>query len=71
MHINHQKVCKQNHGSSAYTQHWVLYTWNELIMSISQIAQEADLVEEVEDSSNSGKIYMTGQPKGPCTKFNV
>ncbi len=27
----------QNPGSSAYTQHWVLYTWDELIMSISQV----------------------------------
>ena len=24
-------------GSSAYTQHWVLYPWDELIISISQV----------------------------------
>ncbi len=41
----------QNPGSSAYTQHWVLYTWDELIMSISQIGKplhefEEDLFEE-------------------------
>ncbi len=27
----------QNPGFSAYTQHWVLYTWDELITSISQV----------------------------------
>ncbi len=27
----------QNPGSSAYTQHWVLYPWDELIISISQV----------------------------------
>ncbi len=27
----------QNPSFSAYTQHWVLYTWDELMMSISQV----------------------------------
>ncbi len=41
----------QNPGFSAYTQHWVLYTWDELIMSISQVGKplhefEEDLFEE-------------------------
>ena len=48
---------------------WVFYTWDDLIMSISQVAQEAVLVEEVEDSSNSGKMYMTGQPKDVGSYF--
>ncbi len=29
----------QNPGSSTYTQQWVLYTWDELILSISQVAK--------------------------------
>ena len=29
----------QNPGSSAYTQHWVLYNQDELIMSISQVGK--------------------------------
>ncbi len=41
----------QNTGSLAYTQHWVLYTWDELIMSISQV--EEPLHELEEDLSRS------------------
>ena len=29
----------RNPGSSAYTQHGVLYTWDRLIMSISQVGK--------------------------------
>ena len=36
----------QNLGSSAYTQQWVLYTWDELIMSISQVGK---LLHELEE----------------------
>ncbi len=32
-------IYTQNPGSSAYTQHWVLYTWDQLIMSISQVGK--------------------------------
>ncbi len=36
----------QNPGFSAYTQHWVLYTWYELIMSISQVCKPLHEFEE-------------------------
>ena len=32
-HTTHRILAPQ----PAYTQHWVLYTWNELIMSISKV----------------------------------
>ncbi len=41
----------QNPGFSTYTQHWVLYTWDELIMSISQVGKP--LHEFKEDLSRS------------------
>ncbi len=45
----------QNPGSSAYTQHWVLYTWDLLIMSISQVVKP--LHEFEEDFSRSYLIW--------------
>ena len=36
----------QNPGSSVYTQHWVLYTWDEHIMSISQVGKPIHEFEE-------------------------
>ncbi len=42
-------------GSSAYTQHWVLYAWNELIMSISQVGKPPHGFEE--DLSRSYLIW--------------
>ncbi len=39
-------TCTQNPGFSAYTQHWVLYTWDELIMSISQVGKPLHEFEE-------------------------
>ena len=44
----------QNPGFSAYTQHWVLYTWDELIMSISQVGKPLHELEE--DLSRSSLI---------------
>ena len=32
--------------SSAYTQHWVLHTWDELIMGISQVGRPLHEFEE-------------------------
>ncbi len=46
----------QNPGFSAYTQHWVLYTWDELIMSISQVLGKP-LHEFEEDLSRSYLIW--------------
>ena len=34
-----QMIYTQNPGFSAYTHHWVLNTWDELIMSISQVGK--------------------------------
>ncbi len=47
----------QNPGFSAYTQHWVLYTctWDELIMSISQVGKPLHELEE--DLSRSCLIW--------------
>ena len=36
----------QNPGSSAYTHHWVLYTWDELIISSSQVGEPLHEFEE-------------------------
>ncbi len=36
----------QNPGFSAYTQHSVLYTWDELLMSISQVGKPLHESEE-------------------------
>ena len=36
----------QNPGSSAYTRNWVLYTWDKLIMSISQVGKPLHEFEE-------------------------
>ncbi len=47
--------CTQNPGFSAYTQHWVVYTWDELIMSISQVGKP--LHEFEEDLSRSYLIW--------------
>ncbi len=44
----------QNPGSSAYTQQWVLYTWDDLIISISQVGKP--LHEFEEDLSRSSFI---------------
>ena len=45
----------QNPGSSAYTQHRVLYTWDQLIMSISQVGKPLHELEE--DLSRSYLIW--------------
>ncbi len=45
----------QNPGFSAYTQHWVLYTWDELTLSISQVGKP--LHEFEEDLSRSSLIW--------------
>ena len=37
----------QNPGFSAYTQHWVLHSWDELIMSISQVGKALHEFEEI------------------------
>ena len=44
----------QNPGSSVYTQHWVFYTWDELIISISQEGKPLHKFEE--DLSRSSLI---------------
>ncbi len=36
----------QNPSSSAYTQDWDLYTWDELITSISQVGKPLHEIEE-------------------------
>ena len=45
----------ENPRSWAYTQHWVLYTWDELIMSISQVRGPLHDLEE--DLSRSYLIW--------------
>ena len=40
----------QNPGFSAYTQHWVLYTWDELTISISQVGKP---LHEFDEDSNA------------------
>ncbi len=47
----------QNPGFSAYTQHWVLYTWDVLIMSISKVGKP--LHEFEEDLSRSYLIWTS------------
>ncbi len=44
--ITGKMVYTQNPSFSGYTQHWVLYTWDELIMSISQVGKPLHEFEE-------------------------
>ncbi len=59
----------QNAGSPAYTQHWVLYTWDEHIMSISQVGKP--LYEFKEDSSRSYLIWYQLNELDFVTFFTV
>ncbi len=46
----------QNPGFSAYTQHWVLYTWDELTLSISQVVKP---LHEFEEDLSRGSLIWT------------